>query len=414
MTADVTTNALLALAEDPQERDFAAEALRFLTAHAPPRAEQAVRWGQGDERLTLFHETSGEQERAEVDAARAWQRLRWDAGFGWISGPPEHGGRGLPDSYERLYRMLEGAFDVVDMSPLRIGLGTVQSAIRYHGTPEQVGEYAASLVRGDRIACQLFSEPGAGSDLAGVRTRAVRHDDGWHLDGQKVWTSNGNFADIGLALVRTDPEVAKHRGLTMFIVPMDRPGVTVRPLRQMTGGASFCEVFLDDVVVDDSLRLGDVGAGWTIALDTLAHERRVTGDRSHEIVARATELLWQLAQRSGRSDDPLIRDAWARLHTNVRAARFQQQRMQATPERVLTGAERAMDKLLLVDNLRAIGQLALDLLGPRFVADTGEWGTFNWNRWLMGALGYRIAGGTDEVLRGMLGERVLGLPREPR
>jgi acyl-CoA dehydrogenase len=229
-----------------------------------------------------------------------------------------------------------------------------------------------------------------------------------------VWTSNAQFADIGLALVRTDPDVPKHKGLSMFIVPMRSAGVLVRPLRQMTGGASFCEVFLDDVVVPDSLRVGEAGSGWTVAADTLAHERRATGDRSHEIVARATELLWILAMRTGRDRDPLVRDAWARLSANVRAARFQQQRMQATPEAVLTGAERAMDKLLLVNNLRAIGALALDLLGPRFVAETGEWGTFNWNRWLMGSLGYRIAGGTDEVLRTMLAERVLGLPREPK
>jgi alkylation response protein AidB-like acyl-CoA dehydrogenase len=405
---------LLDLAEGPDEQAFARDALAFLGANAPRRQEQAIQWGVGEEKLALFHESSGAQELAEAQAARAWQQTRWKAGFGWLTGPVEHGGRGLPDSYDRLYRMLEGAFDVVDLSPLRIGLGTVCSAIRYHGTADQIGEQAAALMRGDTIACQLFSEPEAGSDLAGVRTRATRAEDGWHLDGQKVWTSNAQFADIGLALVRTDPDGPKHKGLTMFIVPMRSRGIEVRPLRQMTGGASFCEVFLDDVVIADSLRIGAVGAGWTVASDTLAHERRATGDRSHEIVARATELLWLLAIRTGRSHDPLVRDAWARLSANVRATRFQQQRMQATPEQALTGAERAIDKLLLVNNLRAIGALALELLGQRFIADTGEWGTFNWNRWLMGSLGYRIAGGTDEVLRNLLAERVLGLPREPK
>jgi len=405
---------LLELADGQQHRAFAADAITFLNAHAPRRAEQAVQWGVGEEKLALFHETSGEQELAEAEAARQWQRRRWDAGFGWITGPVEHGGRGLPDSYDRLYRLIEAAFDVVDMSPLRIGLGTVGSAIRHHGTEQQIGEYAAALMRGELIACQLFSEPEAGSDLAGVRTRATAVDGGWRLSGQKVWTSNAQFADIGLALARTDPDGPKHKGLTMFVVPMRSAGILVRPLRQMTGGASFCEVFLDDVVVPDSLRVGAVGGGWKVATDTLAHERRATGDRSHELVARASELLWILATRTGRDRDPLIRDSWARLHANVRAARLQQQRMQATPEDALTGAERAIDKLLLVDNLRAIGALALELLGPRFVVDTGEWGTFNWNRWLMGALGYRIAGGTDEVLRNLLAERVLGLPRDPR
>jgi alkylation response protein AidB-like acyl-CoA dehydrogenase len=405
---------LLELADGQQQRAFAADAITFLNAHAPRRDEQAVHWGVGEEKLALFHETSGEQELAEAEAARKWQRLRWDAGFGWITGPVEHGGGGLPDSFDRLYRMIEAAFDVVDMSPLRIGLGTVGSAIRHHGTEQQIGEYAAALMRGELIACQLFSEPDAGSDLAGVRTRATAVDGGWRLSGQKVWTSNAQFADIGLALTRTDPDVPKHRGLTMFVVPMRSTGILVRPLRQMTGGASFCEVFLDDVAVPDALRIGEVGGGWKVATDTLAHERRATGDRSHELVARASELLWILATRTGRDRDPLIRDSWARLHANVRAARLQQQRMQARPDDALTGAERAIDKLLLVDNLRAIGALALELLGPRFVVDTGEWGTFTWNRWLMGALGYRIAGGTDEVLRTMLAERVLGLPREPK
>jgi alkylation response protein AidB-like acyl-CoA dehydrogenase len=260
----------------------------------------------------------------------------------------------------------------------------------------------------------LFSEPDAGSDLAGVRSRAVRRDDGWHIDGQKVWTSNGTFADVGLTLVRTDKEAPKHRGLTMFLVPMNSSGVDVRPLRQMTGGASFCKVFLTDVVVDDSMRLGAEGEGWKVATKTLAAERRSTGDRNHEMNARAVELLWQLVVRSDRENDPMVRDAWARVYTRVQSARFQQVRMEAVPDDELVGTERAIDKLFLVQSLRAIGDLAAELLGPSFVADTGQWGTYGWNRWLMGALGYRIAGGTDEVLRGMLAERLLGLPRDPR
>ena len=155
-------------------------------------------------------------------------------------------------------------------------------------------------------------------------------------------------------------------------------------------------------------------AGWKVATDTLAAERRSTGDRSHELTARAVQLLWLLAERAGRTGDPLIRDAWARVYSQIRAARAYQLRMQETPDEYLTGAERSLDKLMLVATLRDIGALALELLGPAFVADTGEWGTFGWNRWLMGALGYRIAGGTDEVLRNLVAERVLGLPREPR
>ena len=405
---------LLALADGEQERAFAEKALRFLDRHAGRRADESASWGTGPENLNLFHETSGAEERREAEAAKAWQRRRWEGGFGWITGPVAHGGAGLPAAYDRLYRRIEAAFDVPDMSPLRVGLGTVGPAIATFGTAEQVATYAAGLQRGDLIACQLFSEPEAGSDLAGVRTRAVRDADGWRITGQKVWTSNATFADIGLALVRTAPAVPKHRGLTMFVVPMGAPGVEVRPLRQMTGGASFTEVFLSEVRLSDAHRVGDEGAGWRVATATLASERRSVGDRSHEMNARALTLLRILAQRTGRIDAPPFREAWAVLYSRSRIARFQQQRTQALPDAALGGAERAIDKLLLATSLRLIGELAADVLGPAFVADTGAWGAFAWNRWMMGAMGYRIAGGTEEILKTMLAERVLQLPREPR
>ncbi len=392
---------------------FEADALAFL-ARRPRRGTVSTEWGSGEERLALFHETTDDQERAEAADALAWQRERWANGFGWITGPVEHGGAGLPAEYDRLYRTLEAEFEIPDMNPLRIGLGTVSHALLTAGTAEQIAIHGRPLHRGEAVACQLFSEPEAGSDLAGVRTKAAREGDAWRVNGQKVWTSNATFADLGLALVRTDPDAPKHRGLTMFLVPMDLPGIEIRPLRQMTGGASFCEVFLSDVVLADALRLGEEGSGWKVATSALAGERRAVGDRSHEMNARAMALLRTLAQRSGQNDDPEIRDAWAALHSRLQVARFQQQRMQAIPEETLTGAERAMDKVLLATNYKLIGDLAAQLLGPGFVADTGNWGTYNWNRWLMGSMGYRIAGGTEEILKTMLAERVLGLPREPQ
>jgi alkylation response protein AidB-like acyl-CoA dehydrogenase len=405
---------LLALAASDDERDFAANAISFVGQHFPRVAPQSTSWGVGPERLTLFHESSDAEERAEADAALAWQRKRWSAGFGWISGPIVHGGRGLGPEYDRLYRLIESSFEIPDTSPLRIGIGTVGPAIVALGSPEQIEQYALPLYRGDMVACQLFSEPSAGSDLAGVTTRARRDGDVWRLDGQKVWTSNAQFADVGLALVRTDPDAPKHRGLTMFLVPMHSPGIEVRPLRQMTGGASFTEVFLDDVAVPDLLRLGDEGAGWTVATKALAGERKAVGDRSHELTDRAIALLRELAVRTGAIDDPLIRDEWARVYASLRIARFQQQRIQALPDNALSGAERGIDKLLVSTNLRDLGALAAQILGPDFVADGGEWGTYGWNKWMMGALGYRIAGGTEEILKSMLAERVLMLPREPK
>jgi alkylation response protein AidB-like acyl-CoA dehydrogenase len=413
MTSTLPVDDLVSLADAEDERAFAAQAVEFVDAHFPRRAPQSVSWGSGPEKLTLFHETSNAEERAEADAALAWQRRRFQAGFGWICGPTAHGGRGLPVRFDRLYRLIESEFDVPDMSPLRIGIGTVGPAIVALGTPDLIEEYARAIQTGDVIACQLFSEPAAGSDLAGVRTRGVRDGGGWRLDGQKVWTSNAQFADVGMALVRTDPGVEKHRGLTMFLVPMASSGIEVRPLRQMTGGASFTEVFLDGVYVPDRLRLGDSGDGWTVATTALAGERRSTGDRSHELTARAVELLRELATRTERFDDPLVRQHWATIYSALRIARFQQLRVQSMPDGALSGAERAIDKLLVSSNLRTLGEVASEILGPAFVADTGAWGTFAWNKWMMGALGYRIAGGTEEILKTMLAERVLGLPREP-
>jgi alkylation response protein AidB-like acyl-CoA dehydrogenase len=414
MVGEAPVDDLIALATTEDEREFACSAVDFLVSHRDRAAAQHITFGRGPERLTLFHETSGEEERAEANAALQWQQRRWDAGFGWITGPTEFGGRGLSGEYDRLYRQIESAFDIPDMNPLRMGIGTVSPALVAVGSAEQIKQYAVPIQRGQSIACQLFSEPAAGSDLAGVRTRGIQVDDGWQLTGQKVWTSNAQFADVGLALVRTDLTAPKHRGLTMFLVPMSASGVDVRPLRQMTGGASFCEVFLDEVQVPSSAVVGPVGGGWTVATTALAGERKAVGDRTHETTDRAIGLLRELALRSGRLSDDLVRQEWAAVYTRLRIARFQQQRVAALPESALSGAERSIDKLLVASNLRALGELASTILGQALVADTGQWGTFGWNKWIMGALGYRIAGGTEEILKSLLAERVLKLPREPR
>ena len=263
------------------------------------------------------------------------------------------------------------------------------------------------------LACQLFSEPEAGSDLAGVRTRATRDGDTWVIDGQKVWTSNAHLADVGLCLARTDPEAAKHRGLTMFLVPMSTPGVEVRPLRQMTGGASFTEVFLDGVVLPDRLRVGGEGDGWRVTVSALTAERGSVGHRSHAMTARALALLRALAAREGLGADPVVRQRLADIEVRLRVARYHQLRMLAVPPERLVGPEGAMDKLMVSANLTRLGEAAAALLGPRLVADTGQWGTYAWAALVLGAPGMRLGGGTDEVLKTMLAERLLGLPREP-
>lgn len=398
----------------PSSGDLVARAHAFLADRVPLRSVERTTWGQGDEGLAVFHETSDEAERAEVRAAQAWQAERWAHGFGWITGPVEHGGAGLGPDDEAAYRAVEDLYDVPDTMPLRIGLGTVGHGVLAFGTEEQVREHVVGIMSGRLVACQLFSEPDAGSDLANVRTRAERDGTSWVLTGQKVWSSNAHLADIGLALARTDPDGPKHASLSAFLVPMGAPGVTVRHIRQLTGGASFTEVFLDGVVVPDELRVGEVGHGWTVATGTLAAERRSVGDRSHGLMDRALSLLRMAPEALGLDLDPATRLELADLHVRLRVARYHQQRMQAVPPDRLTGGERVLDKLMLTESMRLLGEVAGRVLGPRLVADTGEWGTYAWSRWLLGAPGMRIGGGTDEVLRTMVAERVLGLPREPR
>jgi alkylation response protein AidB-like acyl-CoA dehydrogenase len=395
------------------EATFEKEAREFLERAVPRRAPEELAWGEGSDSVAIFHETTAEEEAAEVAAARAWQRRRFEAGFGWITGPPEYGGRGLTLAYERLYRAVEAEFAVADMSPLRIGIGTVAPAVMAHGTEEQKREIAVGVYRGDVLACQLFSEPEAGSDLAGVRTRAVRDGASWVVDGQKVWTSNAHLADVGLCLARTDPSTAKHKGLTMFVVPMSTAGVEIRPLRQMTGGASFTEVFLDGVVLPDRLRVGGEGDGWRVTVSALTAERGSVGHRSHAMTGRALAFLRALAARQGQDADPVVRQRLGDLEVRLRVARYHQLRMLALPPERLIGPEGAMDKLMVSANLTRLGEAAAALLGPRLSADTGEWGTFAWAAHVLGAPGMRLGGGTDEVLKTMLAERLLGLPREP-
>ena len=216
----------------------------------PKAAERRFVWGEGDDDVATFEEVDPAEEREQLAAAKEWRATRYDAGFGWITGPPELGGRGLPPSYGRAYEGIEAGYETPPASFFGIGLGMVAPTILAHATDAvQRSRTCPGMYRGDIVGCQLFSEPGAGSDLAGLQTRAERDGDEWLITGQKVWTSGAQYSDIGEIICRTDPDQPKHRGLTGFVVDMRAPGVEVRPLRQMTGGASFNEVFFTEVRV---------------------------------------------------------------------------------------------------------------------------------------------------------------------
>jgi alkylation response protein AidB-like acyl-CoA dehydrogenase len=253
-----------------------------------------------------------------------------------------------------------------------------------------------------------------------VATSAVRAKEdgeaagGWLLDGQKVWSSGARFADYGLLLARTDREVAKQAGLTMFLIPMDAPGVEIRPIRQMSGASSFNEVFLSGVQAGDDMRVGPVGEGWKVANATLGFERTASGQAQRRKGGTFEDLL-RLATRLGKSGDPVVRQQLADVYvrTQLRAATTGRV-ARAAAAGTSPGSAASIGKLVASANLMRIGEVATDLLGARIAADTGEPDGFAWTEHVLGAPGYRLAGGTDEIQRNIIGERVLGLPREPR
>jgi acyl-CoA dehydrogenase len=397
------------------EQAFREEVLAFLDANAKPRGEEKFVWGEGSDRVALFDETSRDAEKRQLEEAKAWRAKRWDAGLGWIFGPPELGGRGLPAGYDRIYSALEARYEVPNQSFFGIGLGMVAPTILAHGTEDVKRQYLPAMYRGDVVGCQLFSEPGAGSDLASLQTRAVRDGDEWLVTGQKVWTSGAQYSDIGEVICRTDPDQPKHKGLTGFVVDMHAPGVEVRPLRQMTGGASFNEVFFTDVRVPDDHRLGDVNQGWTVALTTLMNERAAigaggAGGGSNVGTTRMIELL----RHYGSASDPVLRQELMELHIHQTVARLTNQRaLDKIKAGQAPGPELTTAKLALTQNMTRAADFVAHVLGPRLTADTGEWGTYSWNQFVVGVPGMRIAGGSDEVLRNIISERVLGLPKEP-
>ncbi len=405
------------MAEGISEAAFEEEARAFLEANAEPRVEvTSLVWGEGSDEVAVLPEKSPEEEFSELEAGRAWMQTRFDAGFGWISGPEAYGGRGLGRSFQRLYNELESGFETAPQSAFGIGLGMVAPTIAAHGTDEVKEAYLRKMYRGDIVGCQLFSEPEAGSDLASLQTRAVQDGDEWIVTGQKVWTSGAHLSDIGEVMCRTDPDLPKHKGLTGFVVDMKAPGVEVRPLRQMTGGASFNEVFFTEVRIPDSHRLGDVNGGWTVALTTLMNERAaIGGGMGGGGGGLGTQRLIELVRHQGLGKDPLVRQQLADIIINGRVAAYTNLRAMAkVAAGQLPGPEMSLGKLTLTANMLRTSALLSTVLGPKLVADSGEWGTYAWSQAILGVPGMRIAGGTDEILHNIIGERVLGLPKEPQ
>lgn len=392
--------------------DFLERAKRFLDASAPGHRPPPVS-AKDAQRIALFPDLTASEEAAELSRARSWRQERFDAGFGWISGPPDYGGGGLGKAVERSYQRLEREYDLPGQRLYDIGIEMLVPTILAWGTGLAKDRYLRPLQRGDIVGCQLFSEPAAGSDLAGVETKAVQVGSEWHITGQKVWSSGAHLSDVGLLICRTGDKDHRHRNLTAFLLPMSSEGVKVRPIRQMTGGSSFNEVFLDDVVIPDLLRLGGIDEGWQVVLTTLMNERAAVGSPSAGGMGIfRTERLIELVRISGRLADPVVRDRLMRLHCDLVVAKLTRQRSEASMRAgQRPGPEMSIGKLALTNNLRSLSDLVSLALGPRLVADDGSPDGYAWSELILGIPGLRLGGGTDEIQKNIVAERVLKLPR---
>ncbi len=385
------------LDDTPEQAAYRAQARAWLQQH---RSEAPIL--RGPDALT--------DEQEIIAARRAWQGKLAEGGLAGVTWPKEYGGQGL-GPIEQVISNQEIAAAGVPGILDAIGVGMLGPTIIAHGSPEQKARYLGPMLHGDEVWCQLFSEPAAGSDLAAVQTRAQQTDDGrWRLNGQKVWTTNAQFASYGLLLARTDPDLAKHKGLTMFIVPMDAEGVTVRGLRQISGEAEFNEVFFDDVALDADAVVGGVGSGWGTALTTLMFERVTIGLGGEGLGYNSGRFAAAVASDPHASRDPEVRARLGELTSELMAVRFTGYRTLSALQRgQIPGPEAGLAKVTIVNGAIKAGELIADVLGPDALDEHSEWA------YMISFLpGLKSAGGTEEILRNTIGERVLGLPPEPR
>jgi alkylation response protein AidB-like acyl-CoA dehydrogenase len=348
-------------------------------------------------------------EREVVAARREWQRKLAEAGLAAVTWPAEYGGQGLGPLHQVVVNQeigragVPGVFDV-------IGVGMLGPTIIAHGDEDQKQRHLGPMLAADEVWCQLFSEPAAGSDLAGIQTRARRQDDGsWRLSGQKVWTTNAQLAAFGLLLARTDVDMPKHKGLTMFIVPMDSEGVVVRPLRQISGDAHFNEVFFDDVVLPAGSEVGPVDGGWSVAMTTLMFERVAIGLGGEGFGWRADRFATALLGDEAATHDAEVRHRFGAIAAEFLALRFTGYRTLTTLQQGrVPGPEAALAKVTTIAAAIAAAELLCDVFGPEALSDD------RFGELVSDLPGLKSAGGTEEILRSMVGERVLGLPPEPR
>jgi alkylation response protein AidB-like acyl-CoA dehydrogenase len=352
-----------------------------------------------------------------VAAARAWQGKKAAAGFAGITWPKSRGGRGGTPMQQVIYSQEEAKY-AVPTGVFEIGLGMCIPTLMAYAAREVAERYVGPALRGEEIWCQLFSEPAAGSDVAGLRTRAVRDGDDWVINGQKIWTSGAHFSEFGLLLTRTDPDVPKHAGLTMFFLDMRSQGVEVRRIKQISGTSNFNEVFFTDVRIPDTQRLGDVGTGWKVALTTLMHERLAIGSLGGPDFQDVMELARNLTINDAPAlQDSHVRDRLADWYVQSKGLEYTKLRtITALSRGQMPGPESSIYKIVSARKLQDIANFALDMMDSAGLVTTPETAPMRamFQQSLLASPGGRIAGGTDEILRNIIAERVLGLPGDIR
>ena len=391
-----------------EEAEFRAGVKQFLAANLQTKAEAGA--------------VTGRDKNANLAAARVYQKKKYEAGFAGLTMAKEYGGQGLSPIMQVIFNQEEAGY-AAPRGVYEIGLGMCIPTMLSYASEEQKKRYAPKALAGEEIWCQLFSEPAGGSDLAGLRTRSVPDGDDWVINGQKIWTSGAQFCDYGILVTRSDFGAAKHDGLTFFFLDMKSPGVEIRPIKQASGAANFNEIFFTDVRIPDSQRLGAVGDGWRVSITTLMNERLAVGDAPPPDFDELFELVRGLELEDGPAvNNAAVRDKLADFFIKQQGLRFTKYRTMTALSRGQTpGPEASITKVVSASKMQDISNFAMDLqdmaggLMDEDLVDADSLlmrGLFQAG--YMQSPGMRIAGGTDEILRNIISERVLGMPPDIR
>jgi alkylation response protein AidB-like acyl-CoA dehydrogenase len=395
--------------DTPQEAAFRAEARAWIDANAPKHLHaQLAAAGYGQSPLG-----SGDA----LAESKAWQKKKRDAGWACLHWPKEFGGRGASPIERVIWQQEEGVYGKL-AGVFMIGQGMIAPTLMAFAEERHKQRYLPSMASGEEIWCQLFSEPVAGSDLAGLRTKAEKDGDHWVVNGQKIWTSGAHYSQYGMILTRTDPNVVKHDGLTMFFFDMKSPGVEVRPIKQVNGQSGFNEVFFTDLRIPDHQRLGDVGKGWKVSLTTLMNERMSIGAGMPTGFPELLDFCCEFDTGAGLAvDDPAVRSRLAQWAVRTSGLKYTAYRsISALSRGQIPGPENSIGKLVAGSMLQEIAAFAMDLQGPSgvLVDDAQTTAAARFQAMLLRSPATRIEGGTDEILRNIIAERVLGLPADMR